>query len=104
MEYLVVGNAVRGHKWQIENCINMRRGLQEFQEDSRTKSIYGFAGEPSGCVICEVKNPQDLDEYLALNPLTQLFDWRVHSLTTADEALATLEKVENQLRSTQRAA
>ncbi len=45
MEYLVVGHAVRGHKWQIENCINMRRGLQEFKEDSRTKNLYGFAGE-----------------------------------------------------------
>ncbi len=100
MEYLVIGHVVRGYEtdWKsVEHCIAARRGLQQFQGDSRTKTIYGFAGKLSGCLIVEVKSPQELDDYLLLNPWTQLIDWEVHSLTIADQLKATLDKVESQL-------
>jgi hypothetical protein len=68
-------------------------GLKEFKQDSRTEELYGFAGEWGGVLLCNVESALELDEYVSLNPMSQVVKWEAHNVSTLDDQLQLMEKL-----------
>ncbi|TET53683.1 MAG: hypothetical protein E3J54_03670 [Actinobacteria bacterium] len=109
MQFLAIGkyDPSLSQLSQVELLPIMRKGIKQFEEDERTQSIYGLAGEPTIALITDVDTAGELDQFLSLNPLSISTDWEVHSLTNASELNETMtmleEKVVSFLRSVEEA-
>jgi hypothetical protein len=68
-------------------------GLKEFKQDSRTEELYGFAGEWGGVLLCNVDSGLELDEYISLNPMSQVVKWEAHNVSTLDDQISIMEKL-----------
>lgn len=92
MQFLVIGRVLPTNLTASEQEVEMTiAGMKQFQEDNRTKSLFGFAGEDAGCLICDCNTAEELDEYLMLNPLSMFTEWEIHTLTSAEKTVATME-------------
>lgn len=92
MQFLVIGRTIPASVSATQQQVKMTiDGIKQFQSDNRTKALYGFAGEDAGCLICECDTAEELDEYLMLNPLTMFTEWEIHTLTSAERTVATME-------------
>ena len=99
MQFLVLGRTAQTTTEQSAEQISwVKQGIKQFQEDPRTKAVYGFAGEWVACIICDCDTAAELGQYLTLNPLGMLADWEVHPLATPSESIQTLEMLEKHLQ------
>jgi muconolactone delta-isomerase len=89
MEFLCLGQTGA----DADDLDTVNRGIRQFQEDSRTKAFYGYAGEWSAVAICDVGSAEELNEYLFLNPLSQFTQWQVFPLMPAEAILRQNEKI-----------
>ncbi len=109
MQFLAIGkyDPSLSQLSQIELLPIIREGIKQFEEDERTQSIYGLAGEPTIALVADVDTAGELDQFLSLNPISMSTDWEVHSLTNASELNETMsmleEKVVSFLRSVEEA-
>lgn len=104
MEFLVIGRSTQFSEPDAEYLAMIRQGIQQFQDDTRTKAFYGFAGEWGGCLICDVGSATELDQYLTLNPLGMMTEWEIHPLTAAADILKTMEMFEKHVQNMKPAA
>lgn len=99
MQFLVIGRMTQTASEQNPEQISwVKQGIKQFEDDTHTKAVYGFAGEWATCIICEFDSAADLSQYLSLNPLGMLADWDVHPLATPSETIQTLDMVEKHVR------
>jgi len=96
MEFLVISNPTTTDIG-LEELSNVRDGINQFKNDTRTKTLYGFAGREGGVMICEVETAGELDEFLSLNPISRIRDYDIVPLATVEERNALLDKVERHL-------
>lgn len=99
MEFLILGRVASGGEWPGEEHVDlMIQGLQQFQQDPRTKAIYGFAGENAGCILCDCNSAEELDQYLTLNAVSQFAEWEVHALTPVNAVINTMQMLSKHLK------
>lgn len=103
MQFLVIGRSNREAS-TAEELTWAKQGVQQFRDDPHTRAVYGFAGEMAGCMICECNSHQELNQYLALNPLALTNDWEIYPLVTADEIIQVLDQAEQHMKAMGQAA
>jgi len=96
MEFLVISNS-NTNDMGLEELNNVRDGINQFKNDTRTKALYGFAGREGGVMICEVETAGELDEFLNLNPISAMREYEIVPLATIEERNNLLDKVERHL-------
>jgi hypothetical protein len=87
-----------------EAIANSLRGMREYRDDNRTEQFYGFAGEMGGVIVCNVDSAAELDEYIWLNPMSEYVSWEVHNISTLDDNIRTMEKMQQHMQTQRRAA
>ena len=101
MEFLVWGRRNSNEPIDQEEIQATKEGIKQFDSDSRTKVMYGFAGEDGGFAICEVGSANELNQYLTLNPMAAYSEWEVHPIVAAADMLSIFEMYEKHFQAEQ---
>jgi muconolactone delta-isomerase len=61
--------------------------IDRYEKKGKIESIWGYAGQPAGVAILDVKSPEELDQIMTEMPLAAFSEVRVQVLTDARDSL-----------------